>query len=118
MASYQNFQNDRSKYANSMDIFKRGRNFKKQKPKNVRLEEGIAVWAGFYRANPHRFVEEYLFPDGQVKLKPFQKILLYSMMNNIYFTYIASRGQLALSSGNIRVRNWGISVNAEMPTLR
>ena len=50
---------------------------------------GIAVWAGFYRANPHRFVVDYL----NIKLKLFQKILLYAMMHNNFFMYIAARGQ-------------------------
>ena len=50
---------------------------------------GIALWCGFYRSNPHRFVKDYL----NVSLKLFQKILLYAMMHNYYFMYIAARGQ-------------------------
>lgn len=53
------------------------------------LLEGIAVWTSFYRQNPHRFVEEYL----NIKLKLFQKILLYMMMVMNYFMFIASRGR-------------------------
>lgn len=57
--------------------------------KSERIMNGIAAWAGFYRANPQRFVEDYL----NVKLKLFQKILLYAMMHNNFFMYIAARGQ-------------------------
>jgi hypothetical protein len=57
--------------------------------KSQRIMNGIAVWAGFYRANPHRFVVDYL----NIKLKLFQKILLYAMMHNNFFMYIAARGQ-------------------------
>lgn len=57
--------------------------------KSERVMNGIAVWAGFYRANPHRFVVDYL----NIKLKLFQKILLYAMMHNNFFMYIAARGQ-------------------------
>ena len=57
--------------------------------KSQRIMNGIAVWAGFYRANPHRFVADYL----NIKLKLFQKILLYAMMHNNFFMYIAARGQ-------------------------
>lgn len=57
--------------------------------KSRRIMEGIAVWAGFYRSNPQRFVKDYL----NVHLKLFQKILLYAMMHNYYFMYIAARGQ-------------------------
>lgn len=39
--------------------------------------------------NPQRFVKDYL----NVKLKLFQKILLYAMMHNNYILYLASRGQ-------------------------
>lgn len=57
--------------------------------KSERIMQGIAVWASFYRSNPHRFVKDYL----NVELKLFQKILLYQMMHNNYFMYLASRGQ-------------------------
>lgn len=50
---------------------------------------GIGVWCSFYRANPHRFVSEYL----GVHLKVFQMILLFMMNHNHYFMYLASRGQ-------------------------
>lgn len=57
--------------------------------KSQRIMNGIALWAGFYRSNPHRFVDDYL----NIKLKLFQKILLYAMMHNNFFMYIAARGQ-------------------------
>lgn len=57
--------------------------------KSDRIMRGIAVWCGFYRENPQRFVEDYL----NVKLKLFQKILLYAMMHNNFFMYIAARGR-------------------------
>lgn len=57
--------------------------------KSERILQGVAIWCSFYRANPHRFAKDYL----KVNLKLFQKILLYGMMHNNYFMYIASRGQ-------------------------
>ena len=57
--------------------------------KSERIMNGIAAWCAFYRSNPHRFVKDYL----NVNLKLFQKILLYAMMHNNFFMYIASRGQ-------------------------
>lgn len=57
--------------------------------KSERIMNGIADWCSFYRSNPHRFVKDYL----NVNLKLFQKMLLYEMMHNNYFMYIASRGQ-------------------------
>lgn len=44
--------------------------------------------ASFYRHNPHRFAKDYL----NVNLKLFQKILLFSMMTNHHFMYLAARG--------------------------
>lgn len=61
--------------------------------KSERIMNGIAVWCSFYRSNPQRFVKDYL----NVNLKLFQKILLYEMMHNNYFMYIAARGQGGLS---------------------
>ena len=57
--------------------------------KSKRIMEGVAIWASFYRCNPQRFAKDYL----NVHLKLFQKILLYAMMINNYFMYIAARGQ-------------------------
>ena len=62
----------------------------KNKPKRKSsFIEGVELWAGFYRANPHRFAEDYL----NVKLRLFQKILLLMMNLSNYFCYIAARGQ-------------------------
>ena len=49
----------------------------------------IIAWkAAYYRSNPHRFVEEVL----GIRLKLFQKILLWAMMQYNYFMFIAARG--------------------------
>ena len=47
-----------------------------------------AILGGFYRCNPHRFVEDYF----GIKLKVFQKILLFMMFWANYFCWIAARG--------------------------
>lgn len=59
------------------------------KPRDQRVLEGIALWTAFYRANPHRFVKDYL----NVNLRKFQQINLLMIDQNIYSVYIASRGQ-------------------------
>ena len=58
------------------------------KEKSERLMDGVGYWASFYRKNPQRFVLEYL----NIKLRLFQKILIYMMMVSTNFMYIASRG--------------------------
>ena len=57
--------------------------------KSERIMNGIAAWCAFYRANPQRFVKEYL----NINLKWFQKILIYQMIHSDKTMYIASRGQ-------------------------
>ena len=59
-----------------------------QQEKSERIMEGVGYWAAFYRENPQRFAADFL----NVKLKIFQKILLYMMMHMIHFMYFASRG--------------------------
>lgn len=54
-----------------------------------RILLGVDIWAGFYRANPHRFAADYL----NVRLRLFQKILLFMMNICNFFCYIAARGQ-------------------------
>lgn len=89
MSSFQNYQVGRNKAHRGVNIFNKGRNFQKQQTKSERLMEGVGIWASFYRANPHRFVRDYL----GINLKLFQIILLYAMNFNHYFMYLASRGQ-------------------------
>ena len=57
--------------------------------KQSKLMRGVGKWTSYYRANPQRFVKDYL----NINLKLFQKILLYEMMLNNYFMYLAARGQ-------------------------
>lgn len=65
-----------------------------QKIKGLSVDEktelGFELWTAFYRANIHRFIEDYFGFRG---LKTFQKILLNQMANNNQFVYCASRGQ-------------------------
>lgn len=67
--------------------------------KSERIMNGIAAWTSFYRANPQRFVKDYL----NVNLKLFQKILIYMMMLSNYFMYIAARGLTASQYSNVLV---------------
>lgn len=72
------------------DLYKRvSKKRKKFVSKQDRLEEGMEIWISFYRANPHRFVKDFL----GIELRIFQQILLYVMMHFNFFTYIAARGQ-------------------------
>lgn len=89
MSSYDKFQVDRNKATRGINIFKKGRNHRKTQSKSERLMEGVGIWASFYRANPHRFVRDYL----GINLKIFQQILLFAMMHFNYFLYTAARGQ-------------------------
>ena len=57
--------------------------------KSTRMMNAVIKYAAYYRENIHRFVEEYL----GIKLKLFQKILLYAMDHNDASYYVASRGQ-------------------------
>lgn len=55
---------------------------------NINLTNGIALWASFYRENPHRFVIDYL----GINIHVFQMILIYAMDKVDNFVWIASRG--------------------------
>lgn len=57
--------------------------------KSQKIMNGVAYWGAFYRLNPQRFCKDYL----NITLKLFQKILLYAMMHNNHFMYLAARGQ-------------------------
>jgi hypothetical protein len=86
-----NFEVDRNKAKNTIGVFDKKRNYQKENKMSYseRLNEGIGIWATYYRENPDKFAEEYL---GITGLKPFQKILLYCMIHYNYSMVLASRG--------------------------
>ena len=51
-------------------------------------EYNIMSWVGFWRANPHRFIEDYL----GINIFFFQKVLIYLMNHTSIFVFIAARG--------------------------
>lgn len=53
-----------------------------------KLLDRVALWAGYYRFNPHRFAKDFLHVD----LHLFQKILLVMMNLSSTFAFIACRG--------------------------
>lgn len=59
-----------------------------KREKQKRMMNGVATWASFYRANPHRFARDYL----GLKLKKFQQIILNEMFRKVNSIYLASRG--------------------------
>jgi hypothetical protein len=93
MAGYKNFQVDRNKYKNGIkDIYKKPKKVNRTlqiKSRDQKLRDGFKTWTAFYRANIHRFIEDYM----GVKLFFFQKILIYMLDKSSFFTYIAARGQ-------------------------
>ena len=87
----QNFKVKRTQNSKAIGLFDKTANFSKAAEnftKSEKLMNGIGIWAGYYRQRPDVFAEEYL---GLI-LKPFQKILLYVMMNYNYTAFFASRG--------------------------
>lgn len=60
-----------------------------ERDKEQKIMETVAWRAGYYRANPQRFVSEVL----GIHLKLFQKILIWAMMHFNFAMYLAARGQ-------------------------
>lgn len=92
MASYQNFENSDKKNSHKQDVFNRRESKSKESQnlnKSERVQQGLDIWVGYWRANPQRFVDEYL---GIRPFSAFQRILLYVMFQNNYFLWWASRG--------------------------
>lgn len=56
---------------------------------NDRVMQTVAWRCSFYRANPQRFVKDYL----GINLKWFQVIILWAMFHMNYVMYLAARGQ-------------------------
>ena len=60
-----------------------------EREQSERIMKTVARKTAYFRANPHRFCSEYLM----IRLKLFQKILLFMMNVCTHFMYIAARGQ-------------------------
>ena len=60
-----------------------------EKDKEQKIMETVAWRAAYYRANPQRFVSEFL----GIHLKLFQRILIWAMMHFNFVMYLAARGQ-------------------------
>ena len=58
------------------------------KDKISKMMDTVSFRAGYYRFNPHRFAEDFL----NIRLKLFQKILLFEMMQSDAFYFVAVRG--------------------------
>lgn len=93
MGGYKNYQVDRNKYKTGIkNIYKKKTNpnqIVQKLSKDQRLRKGFKLWTSFYRANPHRFAEDYF----GLRLHLFQKILIYLAFKNDFFMYLAARGQ-------------------------
>ena len=50
--------------------------------------ENFEAWVGYWRANPQRFITEYL----GLPLYDFQKVLIWEMNNTANYIFIGSRG--------------------------
>ena len=59
-----------------------------EKTKTDKIMNIVAERASFYRANPQRFVKDFL----DIDLRLFQKILIYAMMVYDCFFFVAARG--------------------------
>jgi hypothetical protein len=53
-----------------------------------KVKNGAALWGAYYRANPEKFVQDYL----HIRLHRFQKLLLVMMFWSTTYTFIACRG--------------------------
>lgn len=59
-----------------------------QQNKTDSIMDGVDIWTSYWRANPQRFVKDFL----NIELRLFQKILIYCMMVYDYFYFVAARG--------------------------
>lgn len=60
-----------------------------EKDKQQKLLDTVSWMCSYFRANPSRFIEMWI---PSIKLKPFQKIILWAMAHNDMAYFVASRG--------------------------
>ena len=67
-----------------------------EKSTKEKIAENVAEWVSYWRANPHRFITDYL----GLTLYDFQKVLIYEMNFSTNFCFVASRGNAKIR-GNV-----------------
>ena len=85
--SYNNYQNNHSKYSGHSNQFKAPKSMIKDKDRNEQWQENLIDWTTFYRRNIHRFIQHYF----GVQLYWYQIIWIYFMSICESFVTIASR---------------------------
>ena len=85
------YESTEKKNRNSKNVHKQRDSKKKSenKTKEQKFKSGMHTWVSYWRANPHRFVIEYL---NLYPFSIFQAILLYMMFQSNYFLLWATRG--------------------------
>lgn len=61
---------------------------RQNKTMEERINETFESWVGYWRANPHRFITDYL----GLPLYDFQRVLIYLMNKYPFDVWAASRG--------------------------
>lgn len=61
---------------------------KKKQSLQEQYNDCVEEWVAYWRANPHRFITDYL----GLKLYSFQKVLIYQMNMNTNYIFVGSRG--------------------------
>lgn len=89
MAGFKNFKKKESTYRDAKSVTRSEymEDGKKKLTKSEQFWENAYQWVAYYKSNIHR-----LAIDAGVKLKDFQKILMYMMDRYPIFMWIASRG--------------------------
>ncbi len=88
MGGFANFKTAKNN-AKVPNVFDSAKSNKKELTKSEKLTQGIEIWTGFYRCNLHRFIKDYF----DIKLKLFQKIIIFLMGHTVNFIYLAARRQ-------------------------
>ena len=87
MPSYENFQDDATKYKDSQDIFRRPKDSIRKIDFDSERQQNLIDWITFYRRNMHRFVEHYF----GIKLYFYQIVWFYLMSSRDSYVAICSR---------------------------
>jgi hypothetical protein len=91
MASHVNYEVKRNKQTKGLNLFDKNKSYNKESDnltKSQKLMNGVALWAAFYKENPHRFALDYL----NIHLKQFQQLIIWGMFHNNYSMFMAARG--------------------------
>ena len=104
------YENDFRKDAKTQDIFRQKKDMIKRDSFSEERKKRYKTWIGFFRANPHRFIEDYF----GIHLYPFQVLMIWILQRSSLAYIVAARA----ASKTWLIAVWSLTLSVLYPGIK